>query len=47
MKKIKIGIFGAGRGTDMGRHFLSEGCEIVALCDELKKVTEEAGYPVF
>ena len=41
MKKIKIGIFGAGRGTDMGRHFLSEGCEIVALCDFIEHRLED------
>jgi predicted dehydrogenase len=33
MNKIKIGIFGAGRGTDMARHFEAQGCELVALCD--------------
>lgn len=33
MKKIKIGIFGAGRGTDMARHFEAQGCDLVALCD--------------
>lgn len=33
MKKIKIGIFGAGRGMDIAKNFLLLGCEIVAVCD--------------
>lgn len=33
MKQIRIGIFGAGRGADLGTHFLRLGCEVVALCD--------------
>ena len=33
MEKIKIGIFGAGRGTDIAQNLLLLGCEIVALCD--------------
>lgn len=33
MKKIKIGIFGAGRGIDIARNFLLLDCEIVALCE--------------
>lgn len=34
MKKIRIGIFGAGRGIDIAENLmLSEDCEIVALCD--------------
>ncbi len=34
MKKIKIGIFGAGRGIDIAKNLmLIEDCEIVALCD--------------
>ena len=34
MKKIRIGIFGAGRGVDIAENLmLSEDCEIVALCD--------------
>lgn len=34
MKKIKIGIFGAGRGIDIAENLtLLDDCEIVALCD--------------
>ena len=33
MKKFKIGVFGAGRGTDIAKNFLMLGCDVVALCD--------------
>ncbi len=33
MYKLKIGIFGAGRGIDLAQNFLLLGCEIVSLCD--------------
>ena len=33
MDKIRIGIFGAGRGVDIARNFMMLNCEIVALCD--------------
>ena len=33
MKKIKIGVFGAGRGIDIAENFLLLGCEIAAVCD--------------
>jgi len=33
MKKIKIGVFGAGRGVDLVNNFDLLGCEVVALCD--------------
>jgi len=33
MDKIKIGIFGAGRGIDIAENLLNLGCEIVALCE--------------
>lgn len=33
MKKIKIGIFGAGRGIDIAKNLMLLDCEIVALCD--------------
>ena len=36
MKKIKVGIFGAGRGESIGIEFLKLGCKIVALCDNVK-----------
>ncbi len=37
MKKIRIGIFGAGRGVDIAENLLLLDCEIVALCDFNKK----------
>lgn len=33
MKKIKIGVFGAGRGIDIAENFMYQDCEIVAFCD--------------
>jgi predicted homoserine dehydrogenase-like protein len=33
VKKIRIGIFGAGRGIDIACNMMHLGCEIVALCD--------------
>lgn len=33
MEKIKVGIFGAGRGLDLAQYFKKLGCEIVAICD--------------
>ena len=36
MKKLKIGIFGAGRGVDLAKNFILQGCEIVGLCDGRK-----------
>lgn len=33
MKKLRIGIFGVGRGNGLGRNFMLLNCEIVALCD--------------
>ena len=35
MKKLRIGIFGAGRGVDVSRDFRMLDCEIVALCDNI------------
>jgi len=35
MKKIKIGVFGAGRGVDLAQNFMMLNCDIVALCDSL------------
>ncbi len=42
MKKIKIGIFGAGRGADLARDFMLLGADIVALCDFRKDRWERA-----
>ena len=53
MEKIRIGVFGAGRGIDLAENFLNLGCEIVALCEFNKKRAkaglEELGIdvPVF
>ena len=37
MAKLKIGVFGAGRGIDIAKNFLLLGCEIVALCEHNSK----------
>lgn len=33
MEKIRIGVFGAGRGVDLAKNFMLLNCDIVALCD--------------
>ena len=33
MSKIKVGVFGVGRGWDIARNFMLAGAEIVAVCD--------------
>ena len=33
MSKLRIGIFGAGRGADLAKNFMMQNCDIVALCD--------------
>lgn len=33
MSNIKIGVFGVGRGMDIIKNFLLQGCELVAVCD--------------
>lgn len=47
MKKLKIGVFGTGRGMDIAKNFMLLGCDIVAVCDEreerLKKATAILG----
>lgn len=37
MKKIKIGVFGAGRGMDIAENFANLGCEIIGLCENNPK----------
>lgn len=37
MKKIRLGIMGAGRGIDIAENFMNLGCEIVALCENIEK----------
>lgn len=33
MEKIRVGVFGAGRGMTLAENFMLLNCEIVALCD--------------
>lgn len=33
MKKLKIGIFGAGRGREIAKNFMLNNCDVVAICD--------------
>lgn len=33
MKRVRIGIFGAGRGANLAKNFMLLNCDIVALCD--------------
>ena len=53
MKKIRIGIMGAGRGIDIAENLLLLGCEIVALCENNEKRAEAGierlgiGVPVY
>lgn len=50
MKKIRLGIFGLGRGMGLGRCALLGGAEIVAICDSntdrLQKTQKELGGDV-
>ena len=41
MTKMKIGVFGAGRGMDLATNFMLLGCDIVALCDARKEMLEQ------
>ena len=44
MKKLRIGVFGAGRGRTMIEVLLSHpDAEVVAICDNYKPLLEEAG----
>ena len=42
MNKIKVGIFGAGRGMDLARNFMLLGCDVVAICDHHTERREKA-----
>jgi len=42
MKRIRIGVFGAGRGADIARNFMLLDCDIVAICDFRKERLEAA-----
>ncbi len=50
MKKVRVGIFGAGRGTDVAKNFMMLDCEVVALCDfrpdRLKTGAEKLGKDI-
>ncbi len=50
MEKLRIGVFGAGRGAGLARNFAQQGCEITALCDfnkaRLEKAAEALGSGV-
>ena len=37
MSKIKIGVFGVGRGMDVAKNFMMLDCDIVAICDNHKE----------
>ena len=41
MEKVKIGIFGAGRGIDIAQNLMLLDCEITALCDFNEKRRNE------
>lgn len=41
MKKIRVGIFGAGRGIDIAENLRLLDCEIVALCENIPQRAEE------
>ena len=42
MEKLRIGLFGAGRGMTLAKNFLLLGAEIVAICDNHKARREAA-----
>jgi len=42
MEKIKIGVFGVGRGMDIANNFMLLNCDIVAICDFHKERREAA-----
>lgn len=42
MKKIRVGLFGVGRGTDLAECFMMQDAEIVAICDNRKERVEQA-----
>ena len=42
MKKLKIGIFGVGRGAALGKSVMLAGADVVAVCDTNKEKLEKA-----
>ena len=46
MKRLKIGVFGAGRGAYLAHNFIALDCDVVALCDFHSAVTmSSVGIP--
>ena len=47
MRKLRIGIFGIGRGLHLASDFIRNGCEIAAVCDfhpaRLQKAVDQLG----
>ena len=41
-KKVKIGVFGLGRGSHYLQSFLDCGAEVVAVCDRIQSRLDEA-----
>ena len=50
MKRLKIGVFGAGRGVDVAVNFMYHDCNVVAVCENrperLKKAYENLGKDI-
>ena len=46
MKKIKVGIFGVGRGMDLAKDFMLLGADIAAICDFNKERLDAAAKKV-
>ena len=46
MKKIKVGIFGVGRGMDLAKNFMLLGADIAAICDFNKERLDAAAKKV-
>ena len=42
MEKLRIGVFGTGRGMDIARNFMLLDCELVAICDNNQERREKA-----
>lgn len=42
MGKLKVGVFGVGRGIDLAKNFKLLNCEIVAMCDDRRDRMDEA-----
>ena len=42
MKRLRVGVFGVGRGANIAQNFRLLNCDIVAMCDERKDRMESA-----